>query len=92
LKPDALIAESGRRTGTRTPSFVLDVSVEVPAGITILFEPSGAEVHVLDCVAGVVRLKKEECAGREGLFDARVDAAATAQDGLLVSIGGAFRT
>lgn len=37
-------------------SFVLDVSLEMPAGITILFGPSGAgKSTLLDCVAGLVR-------------------------------------
>jgi molybdate transport system ATP-binding protein len=36
--------------------FLLDVSIEVPPGITILFGPSGAgKSTLLDCVAGLVR-------------------------------------
>jgi molybdate transport system ATP-binding protein len=37
------------------PSFILDVSIRVPPGITILFGPSGAgKSTLLDCVAGLV--------------------------------------
>src|SRR5215472_13259370 len=40
-----------RRAGA---SFILDVSVEAPPGITILFGPSGAgKSTVLDCIAGL---------------------------------------
>src|SRR5258708_31687351 len=36
--------------------FVLEVSLEAPAGITILFGPSGAgKSTLLDCIAGLVR-------------------------------------
>jgi molybdate transport system ATP-binding protein len=36
--------------------FVLDVSLEFPAGITILFGPSGAgKSTLLDCIAGLLR-------------------------------------
>jgi molybdate transport system ATP-binding protein len=44
------------RRDAGTPSFVLDVSLELPAGITILFGPSGAgKSTLLDCVAGLLR-------------------------------------
>src|SRR5215469_1963895 len=37
-------------------SFILDVSVEAPPGITILFGPSGAgKSTLLDCLSGLVR-------------------------------------
>jgi molybdate transport system ATP-binding protein len=42
--------------GARASSFVLDVSIEVPHGITILFGPSGAgKSTLLDCIAGLAR-------------------------------------
>lgn len=38
------------------PLFVLDVTLEIPAGISILFGPSGAgKSTLLDCIAGLVR-------------------------------------
>ena len=78
LKPDALIARirAARRNKNSAP-FILDVSVEVPPGITILFGPSGAgKSTLLDCVAGLVRPEEGRIAlGEELLFDAetRVD-------------------
>jgi molybdate transport system ATP-binding protein len=48
----AQIRKERRNTGA--PSFVLDVSLEVPHGITILFGPSGAgKSTLLDCIAGL---------------------------------------
>lgn len=51
--------------------FVLDVSFEIPPGITILFGPSGAgKSTVLDCVAGLARPDAGRIAiGEELLFD-----------------------
>ena len=78
LKPDALIARirASRRNKNSAP-FILDVSVEVPSGITILFGPSGAgKSTLLDCVAGLVRPEEGRIAlGEKILFDAetRVD-------------------
>jgi len=44
------------RHGPSVSSFVLDVSIEVPPGITILFGASGAgKSTLLDCVAGLAR-------------------------------------
>ena len=44
-----------RRAGN-PPSFVLDVSLEIPPGITILFGLSGAgKSTLLDCIAGLLR-------------------------------------
>lgn len=57
--------------GDAAPSFLLDLDVEVPPGITILFGPSGAgKSTLLDCVAGLA----QPDAGRitidgESLFD-----------------------
>ncbi|MGC2526109.1 MAG: ATP-binding cassette domain-containing protein, partial [Candidatus Acidiferrum sp.] len=54
-----------------SPPFVLDVSLEVPPGITILFGPSGAgKSTVLDCIAGLARPDAGRLVvGREVLFD-----------------------
>ncbi len=42
------------RRSANTSSFVLDVSIDVPPGITILFGPSGAgKSMLLDCIAGL---------------------------------------
>jgi molybdate transport system ATP-binding protein len=38
------------------PNFLLDVSIDVPTGITILFGPSGAgKSTLLDCIAGLAK-------------------------------------
>jgi molybdate transport system ATP-binding protein len=52
-------------------SFVLDVSIEVPAGITVLFGPSGAgKSTLLDCIAGLLRPNAGRIAvGDKALFD-----------------------
>jgi molybdate transport system ATP-binding protein len=59
------------RTRDGSPPFVLDVSVEVPPGITILFGPSGAgKSTLLDCIAGLARPDAGRIvAGEEVLFD-----------------------
>jgi molybdate transport system ATP-binding protein len=66
----AQIRKERRNAGT--PSFVLDVSLEVPPGITILFGPSGAgKSTLLDCIAGLARPDAGRiAAGSETLFDA----------------------
>ncbi|HEY2351675.1 MAG TPA: molybdenum ABC transporter ATP-binding protein [Candidatus Acidoferrum sp.] len=44
------------RTGREHSNFVLDVALEVPPGITIIFGPSGAgKSTLLDCIAGLIR-------------------------------------
>jgi molybdate transport system ATP-binding protein len=65
-----------RRTPGAAP-FVLDISIEAPPGITILFGPSGAgKSTVLDCIAGLTRPDTGFIAvGDKVLFDSenRVD-------------------
>jgi molybdate transport system ATP-binding protein len=65
----AQIRKEHRSAGV--PSFVLDISVEVPSGITILFGPSGAgKSTLLDCVAGLTRPEAGRIAlGSNVLFD-----------------------
>ena len=50
----AQVCKERRRAGSSP--FVLDVSLEIPPGITILFGPSGAgKSTLLDCLAGLLR-------------------------------------
>ena len=53
--------------------FLLDISIEVPPGITILFGPSGAgKSTVLDCIAGLARPDAGRiAAGEEVMFDSQ---------------------
>jgi molybdate transport system ATP-binding protein len=59
------------RHGVAAPSFVLDVSIEVSPGITILFGASGAgKSTLLDCVAGLTRPDEGRIvSGGDLLFD-----------------------
>ena len=59
------------RRSAGASSFVLDVSIEVSPGITILFGASGAgKSTLLDCVAGLARPDEGQIvAGGEVLFD-----------------------
>jgi molybdate transport system ATP-binding protein len=59
------------RHGARPSSFILNVSIEVPPGITILFGASGAgKSTLLDCLAGLVRPDDGQITvGDEVLFD-----------------------
>jgi molybdate transport system ATP-binding protein len=59
-----------RRSG-RASSFVLDLSIEVPPGITILFGASGAgKSTLLECVAGLARPDQGQItSGGDVLFD-----------------------
>jgi molybdate transport system ATP-binding protein len=59
------------RRSASTPSFVLDISIEVSPGITILFGASGAgKSTLLDCVAGLTRPDEGQIAiGTDVLFD-----------------------
>jgi molybdate transport system ATP-binding protein len=56
-----------------SPPFLLDVSIEVSPGITILFGPSGAgKSTLLDCIAGLARPDAGRiAAGEEVLFDSQ---------------------
>src|SRR5262249_55163167 len=57
-----------------SPSFLLDLSIDVPPGITILFGPSGAgKSTLLDCIAGLVCPDEGRIAlSDEVLFDSAV--------------------
>ncbi|HVS89494.1 MAG TPA: molybdenum ABC transporter ATP-binding protein [Candidatus Acidoferrum sp.] len=59
------------RSRADTSPFVLDVSLEIPPGITILFGPSGVgKSMLLDCLAGLLRPDAGRIAiGEEVLFD-----------------------
>jgi molybdate transport system ATP-binding protein len=76
VNPPALVAciQKKRREDT---SFLLDVSVEAPPGITILFGPSGAgKSTLLDCLSGLVRPDAGKIViGESVLFDSalRID-------------------
>jgi len=65
------------RRGVGAASFVLEVSIEIPPGITILFGASGAgKSTLLDCIAGLTRPDSGQITiGSEVLFDSarRVD-------------------
>jgi molybdate transport system ATP-binding protein len=60
-----------QRIRTGSSPFLLDISITVPPGISILFGPSGAgKSTVLDCIAGLVRPDAGRiAAGEEVLFD-----------------------
>jgi molybdate transport system ATP-binding protein len=70
----AALAARMRKTRSRRERFpfALDVDIEVPPGITILFGPSGAgKSTLLDCVAGLVRPDAGKISvGEEVLLDA----------------------
>lgn len=57
VKAGALTARVRKEQRSAGPShFVLDVSVDIPPGINILFGPSGAgKSTLLDCIAGLLR-------------------------------------
>jgi molybdate transport system ATP-binding protein len=65
----ALIRKELRNAGAAP--FILDISIEVPPGITILFGPSGAgKSTLLDCIAGLALPDEGRIvAGGEVLFD-----------------------
>jgi molybdate transport system ATP-binding protein len=72
----ALQVKVVRRSSIASP-FTLDVALEVPSGITILFGPSGAgKSTLLDCIAGLLRPDAGRIVvGEDTLFDSekRVD-------------------
>jgi molybdate transport system ATP-binding protein len=59
------------RQGANGQPFVLEVALEIPPGITILFGPSGAgKSTLLDCIAGLVRPETGSVrVGQETWFD-----------------------
>jgi ABC-type Fe3+/spermidine/putrescine transport system ATPase subunit len=72
VKSAALAAQIRKeRRNAQAPPFLLDVSLEVLPGITILFGPSGAgKSTLLDCIAGLVRPDSGRIVlGEEPLFD-----------------------
>jgi molybdate transport system ATP-binding protein len=74
VKPASLAAQVRvERRGVDAPSFLLDVSIEVFPGITILFGPSGAgKSTLLDCIAGLLRPDTGRIvSGGEVLFDSQ---------------------
>lgn len=70
---DTMLAAQIRkaRRSSGAPSFLLDVSIEVPPGITIIFGASGAgKSTLLDCIAGLSRPDEGRIvAGSNVLFD-----------------------
>jgi len=62
-----------QRTRVGSVPFLLDVSLQFPPGINILFGPSGAgKSTLLDCIAGLVRPDAGRiAAGEEALFDSQ---------------------
>jgi len=62
-----------QRSRAGSAPFLLDVSLQVPAGITILFGPSGAgKSTLLDCIAGLARPDTGRiAAGDEVFFDSQ---------------------
>ncbi|HEV3374606.1 MAG TPA: molybdenum ABC transporter ATP-binding protein [Candidatus Acidoferrum sp.] len=67
----ALTAQVRKERRDSDTPFVLDVSVEIPPGITILFGPSGAgKSTLLDCLAGLLQPDAGQIAiGGDVLFD-----------------------
>jgi len=64
---------SVERRPARAPSFVLDVALEFPTGISVIFGPSGSgKSTLLDCIAGLLRPDAGRIAlGAETLFDSQ---------------------
>ena len=62
-----------QRARAGSAPFLLDVSLQAPAGITILFGPSGAgKSTLLDCIAGLARPDAGRIiAGEAALFDSQ---------------------
>jgi molybdate transport system ATP-binding protein len=62
-----------QRSRAGSTPFLLDVSIQVPAGITILFGPSGAgKSTLLDCIAGLARPNAGRIVvGELALFDSQ---------------------
>jgi molybdenum ABC transporter ATP-binding protein len=74
IKTSALLARIRKERHGSASSFVLDVSLEAPAGITILFGPSGAgKSTLLDCLGGLVRPDAGKISiGEDVMFDSAI--------------------
>jgi molybdate transport system ATP-binding protein len=83
VKPAPLSAKIRKeRRNSDAPPFLLDVSLEVLPGITILFGPSGAgKSTLLDCIAGLVRPDSGRIAiGEHVLFDSSLGTSLASQN------------
>lgn len=71
VNASTLAASISKKRRDTASSFVLDVSLEAPPGISILFGPSGSgKSTLLDCIAGLLRPDAGKIAiGDEALFD-----------------------
>jgi molybdate transport system ATP-binding protein len=63
------------RAQRSNPKFVLDVDLNFPVGVTIIFGPSGAgKSTLLDCIAGLLKPQEGRiAAGGDVLFDANAN-------------------
>lgn len=83
VKPAPLSARIRKeRRNSQSPPFLLDVSLEVLPGFTILFGPSGAgKSTLLDCIAGLVRPDEGRIfTGETVLFDSSLAIDVAAQN------------
>ncbi|HEY2822031.1 MAG TPA: ATP-binding cassette domain-containing protein [Candidatus Acidoferrum sp.] len=57
------------RSPRRSRKFVLDVALEFPPGVTVIFGPSGAgKSTLLDCIAGLLKPQKGRIAAGDEVF------------------------
>jgi molybdate transport system ATP-binding protein len=63
------------RAPRSSPKFVLDIDLEFPTGITVIFGPSGAgKSTLLDCIAGLLTPQRGRIAvAEQTLFDSEAD-------------------
>lgn len=69
--PNLTVRVRKTRRGTAATFFLLDVQLEIPSGISILFGPSGAgKSTLLDCIAGLTQPDAGQIAiGEHTIFD-----------------------